>query len=115
QKYHPLVLSLVRADRSNRQIEERCRSEGYNESLSTLNGMITAARRQARADAPTSYAFRQKIINILWDFKKGHHMERLLQLHPTLLETFPEIIELEQLVHSFRNLFNENRISTLDN
>lgn len=115
QKYHPLVHSLVRENQSNRQIEERCRSEGYNGSLSTLNTMIAEARRKARTDAPKSYSFRQKIINILWDFKKGHLIERLLQLHPCLLETFPEVIELEKLVHSFRNLFNEKNIPALDN
>jgi transposase len=115
QKYHPLVHSLVRENQSNRQIEARCRSEGYTGSLSTLNAIIAEVRRQVRTDAPKSYSFRQKIINILWDFKKGHRMERLFQLHPCLLETFPEVIELEALVHSFRNLFNEKNVPALDN
>lgn len=115
QKHRPLVHSLIKKNQTNKQIEEVCRSEGYRGSLSTLNKMIAEERRKIKTNEPKTYSLRQKIISIVWDFKKANHMERFLQLHPSLLETFPEVIEIDKMVHSFRNLFNEKNIISLEN
>ncbi|MEK4712011.1 hypothetical protein [Sporosarcina sp. FSL K6-5500] len=40
-------------------------------------------------------------------------MERIHQLHPTLLKGFPKIKELDELVQTFRNLFAEKRSGKL--
>lgn len=115
QKHRPLIHSLVKKNQSNKQIEKICRSEGYKGSLSTLNTMIAEERRGVLMKEPESYSFRQKIISILWDFKEGNHIERFRELHPDLLEAFPELIEIDKLIHSFRNLFDEKNILALEN
>lgn len=60
-----------------------------------------------------TFSFRQKIIRVIWDFKKGDHMERIHQLHPELLEEFPEIKEIDELIQNFRNLFTEKKSEKL--
>src|SRR5699024_1480186 len=97
-----------------KQIEEICREEGYTGSLTTLNTMIAEERRKTMKNESKSYSFRQKIISIVWDFTKDNHVDRFHQLHPSLLETFPEVIEIDRLVGSFRELFNEKSIGSLD-
>lgn len=114
QKYHSLVHSLVLKKQSNKQIEEECRSQGYTGSLSTLNTMIAEARRNVKAHKSKSYALRSKVIHIIWDFKKGKHCERFLQLHPQIFHAFPKLKEIDKLVSSFRNLFTERNPNLLE-
>ncbi|MBO0994842.1 ISL3 family transposase [Bacillus sp. SD088] len=116
QKYRPLIHSLLLKEQSNtnHQIEKVCRSKGYTGSLSTLNAMIAEERRNAKNLEPKSYYFRQKIIKIIWDFEKNNHIECLRQLHPKLLEVFPELKVIDELVGSFRNLFSEKSIESLE-
>lgn len=114
QKYRPIIHLLILKEQSNHQIEKVCRSKGYTGSLSTLNGMIAEERRSKKNFEPKSYYFRQKIIKIIWDFEKENHNEQLHKLHPKLLEEFPELIDIDKLVGSFRNLFTEKSVDSLD-
>lgn len=114
QKYRPLVHSLVLKKQSNQQIEENCRSEGYTGSSATLNTMIAEERRNTKAYQSRSYSFRQQIIHIIWDFKRGNHYGRFLRLHPELLHAFPTLKVINELVRSFRNLFTEKDMTALD-
>lgn len=72
--------------------------EGYTGSRSTLNTIIAEERRNTVQGKTKTFSFRQKIIQVIWDFKKGDHMERIHQLHPKLLEGFPRIKEVDELV-----------------
>lgn len=113
QQFISLIQVLVSESKTSQQIEAACRSEGYTGSLSTLNTMIAEARRNTVERKPTSFSFRQKIIRVMWDFEKGDHIERIHQLHPKLLEAFPKIKELDELVQTFRNLFVEKSTEKL--
>lgn len=114
QKYNSLIHSLVLKKQTNNQIEKVCRSKRYTESLSTLNAMIAKERRSAKLREPKSYYFRQKIIKIIWDFEKKNHIERFYQLHPKLLDAVPELKVIDGLVSSFRNLFSEKSLESLE-
>lgn len=113
QHYHPLIHALVLDSQTGDQIEQACHSEGYRGSRSTLNKMIAEERRNIGRGKTKAFSFRQKIIQVIWDLKKGDHMERIHQLHPKLLEGFPKIKELDELVQNFRNLFTEKRSEKL--
>jgi len=107
QQFRPLIHVSVLEGKTSKQIEVACRSEGYIGSVSTLTTMIAEERLNAVQHKPETFSFRQKIIRVIWDFEKGHHIERIHQLHSKLLETFSEIKELDELVQTFRNLFTE--------
>ena len=107
-RFRFLIRSLILEEQSVKQIEVACRAEGYNGSLGTLNNIVAEERHQIRQNKPASISVRQKVIHVIWDFKKGNHRERLHELHPALLKTFPELQQLDELVTSFRNLFKEN-------
>ncbi|MBE1557212.1 transposase, partial [Sporosarcina limicola] len=113
QRFDTLIQALLLDSQTGNQIEEACRLKGYTGSRSTLNKMIARERRNVKQGKAKTYSVRQKVIQVIWDFKKGHHLERIGQLHPELPESFPEIIELDQLVQNFRNLFTEKRSEKL--
>ncbi|ANU11973.1 transposase of ISMdi2, ISL3 family protein [Planococcus antarcticus DSM 14505] len=96
-----------------KQIETACRAEGYCGSLGTLNNLVAEERRQARQSKPAMLSIRQKVIRVIWDFEKGNHRGRVHKLHPNLLETFPQLMKLDELVHSFRELFNKKKAENL--
>jgi len=78
--YHSLPTNggknLFDADnQTGKQIEQTCRTEGYTGSHSTLNTIIAEERRNAVQGRTKTFSFRQKIIQVIWDFKKGDHME----------------------------------------
>ncbi|MBE1554059.1 hypothetical protein H4683_001134 [Filibacter limicola] len=112
-QFRPLIQTLILDSQTGNQIEEACRSEGYTGSRSTLNTIIAEERRNTVQGKTKIFSFRQKIIQVIWDFKKGDHMERIHQLHLELLEGFPKIKELDELVQNFRNLFTEKRSGKL--
>ena len=114
-RVRPLIHSLLQERQTAKQIEQACRLEGFTGSQSTLNTIIAEERRLTAGGKKKSFSFRQKIIQVIWDFEKGEHLERILQLHPNLLETFPKIRELDELVQSFRNLFKEKEVGNLAN
>lgn len=114
QKFRPLIHSLVLKKQSSQQIEENCRAKGYKGSRATLNTMIAEERRNPKVNQSKSYFFRQQIIHIIWDFKESNHKKRFLQLHPSLLHAFPVLKEIDELVHSFRNLFIKKDTKALD-
>lgn len=113
QEFRPLIRSLILEKRSSESIEKACRSDGYTGSVSTLNNMISEERKQAKKGKPVAISVRQKVIRILWDVEKEKHLERIDNLHSELLKTFPQIIELDELVHSFRELFKEKKVENL--
>lgn len=113
QQFLPLIRTLLLQSHTGEQIEETCRLEGYTGSRSTLNSMIAKERRNQVRGKPKRFSFRQKIIQVIWDFEKGDHIERIDQLHPELLETYPKIKELDKLVQTFRYLFVEKRTDKL--
>ncbi|WP_412766691.1 transposase [Ureibacillus terrenus] len=51
-------------------------------------------------------SLRKKIIHIIWDFEKVNHEEEMNAIHPQLFEEFPALLELDQLVGSFRTLLH---------
>lgn len=114
QNFRPLIHSLVLKKQSNNQIEKVCRSKGYTGSLSTLNAMVAEERRNAKILESKSYYFRKKVIKIIWDFEEDNHIERLHQLHPKLLDVFPELKVIDGLVSSFRDLFSEKSVKSLE-
>nr|WP_238532178.1 transposase [Planococcus antarcticus] len=75
--------------------------------------MISEERKQAKKGKPVAISVRQKVIRILWDVEKEKHLERIDNLHSELLKTFPQIIELDELVHLFRELFKEKKVENL--
>lgn len=113
QQFGPFIQTLLQENKNGNQIEEACRSEGYIGSRSTLNTMIAKERSNIVGNQPKTFSFRQKIIQVIWDFKKGDHIERIHQLHPGLLEIFPNIKELDEIVQTFRNLFVEKKTESL--
>jgi len=112
-RFLPLIQTLLLESQTSNQIEQICRTEGYTGSRSTLNTIIAEERRNTVQGKTKKFSFRQKIIQVIWDFKKGDHMERIHQLHPKLLEGFPRIKELDELVQNFRNLFTEKKSEKL--
>lgn len=112
-QFRPLIQALLLESQTGKQIEQACRTAGYTGSRSTLNTIIAEERHNTVQGKTKTFSFRQKIIQVIWDFKKGDHMERIHQLHPELLEEFPRIKELDELVQNFRNLFTEKRSEKL--
>nr|WP_256204414.1 transposase [Planococcus faecalis] len=106
-RFRFLIRSLIQEEQNVKQIEEACRAEGYHGSLGTLTNLVAEERREVRQNKPATISVRQKVIHIIWDFEKGYHRERLHELHPALLKTFPQLLKLDELVRSFRNLFRE--------
>lgn len=98
-----------------KQIETACRAEGYRGSLGTLNNLVAEERRQARKSRPATISVRQKVIRVIWDFEKGNNRERIHELHPDLLKMFPQLMKLDELVHSFRKLFKGKKAENLMN
>ncbi|MBT2583146.1 ISL3 family transposase [Planococcus sp. ISL-109] len=113
QQFRPLIRTLILEKRPSGYIEEACRSNGFNGSISTLNNMISNERKQAKKGRPIAISIRQKVIHILWDTEKAKHLERINNLHPEILKTFPQLIELDELVHSFRKLVKEKKTVNL--
>lgn len=109
-RFRLLIRSLIQEEQTVKKIEDACRAEGYQGSLSTLNALVAEVRREVRQKKSAAISLRQKVIHVIWDFKKGNHRERLHELHPALLKTFPQLKKLDELVHSFRKLFNEKRL-----
>ncbi|AQQ54197.1 hypothetical protein B0X71_14530 [Planococcus lenghuensis] len=66
-----------------------------------------------KLDRPTPISIRQKIIAILWDIKKETHREQMEKLPHKLLTNFPQVIELNELIYSFRKLFEEKQSENL--
>lgn len=109
-----MIRGLLSENKTGNQIEKICRSKGYTGSRSTLNTIIAKERQNLVKGRPKSFSFRQKIIQVFWDFKRADcHMERINHLHPALLKTFPEIKELDDLIRSFRNLFTARKSEDL--
>lgn len=106
-RFRPLIRSLIQEERVVKQIEAVCRIQGYQGSLSTLNALVAGERRELRKKQPAAISVRQKVLHIIWDFRTGKHRERIRKLHPALPEMFPQLIQLDELVHSFRELFRE--------
>lgn len=115
QRFHSLIRSLIQEGQSLKQIETACRAEGYRGSLATLNNLAAEERREIRAKQPATISIRQKVIHVIWDFQNGNHHDRFQNLHPALLQAFPQILQLDELVSSFRNLFNEKKGESLSN
>ena len=113
QQFRPLIRSLILEERSNEYMEKACRSKGYTGSRSTLNNMMADERKQTKQGKPAAIPVRQKTLRILWDVEKEKHRERIEKLHPELLRTFPQIMELDELIHSFRELFKEKNAEKL--
>ena len=84
QQYRPLIHDLLLEYQTGKQIEQACRSEGYTGSLSTLSALISEERRNSMQGKTKTFSFHQKIIQVMCDFKKDNHMERIHQLHPKL-------------------------------
>lgn len=113
KRFHSLIRSLVQEEQTVKQIEAACRAEGYRGSLGTLNNLVAEERRQTRQSKPATISVRQKVLHVIWDFEKGNHQERIQELHPDLLRTFPQLMKLDELVHSFRELFKEKKAENL--
>lgn len=113
QQFRPLIRSLILERQSSGYIEKACRSKGYTGSISTLTNMISSERKQTKQGKPIAISIRQKVIHILWDSEKEKHLERINNLHSEILKTFPQIIKLDELVHSFRKLFKEKKVINL--
>jgi len=113
QRYRPLVQTLLLESQTGDQIAAACRLKGYTGSRSTLNKIIAEERHSTQQEKSKTFSFRQKVIQVIWDFKNENHIERIDQLHPDLLESFPSIKNLDKLVQSFRNLFSEKRSERL--
>lgn len=103
--YRNLVRELVERELTGREIEAVCRVKGYEGSVSTLNTMIAEERRIDPSSKRAVYSFRQKVLQVIWDFKNKEHASCLQDLHPELLKEFPELLKLDELVLSFRSLF----------
>lgn len=112
-RFRPLIRSLIQEERAVEQIETFCRTQGYQGSLSTLNALVAGERRELRKKKPATISVRQKVLHIIWDFKIGKHRDRIGKLHPALPEMFPQLIQLDELVHSFRELFREKASENL--
>ena len=113
QRFRPLIRSLIQEKRKSSYVEEICRSEGYEGSVSTLNNMISEERKQLKQGRPVTISIRQEVLRVLWNVKKENHCDRFQKLHPNLLDTFPQIMELDELVHSFRQLFKDKKAEQL--
>lgn len=70
--------------------------------------MIAEARRQESSETVT-LSLRQKVLQIIWDFKNNDHTHRIRKLHPKLIEEFPEVLNIDELVGSFHKLFSHKR------
>ena len=113
QRFRPLIRSLIQEKRASSYIEEICRSEGYKGSVSTLTNMISEERKQLKQGRPATVSIRQEVLRVLWDTEKENHYDRFQKLHPNLLDTFPQIMKLDELVHSFRQLFKDKKVEHL--
>lgn len=114
-QFRPLIRSLLQEEQTVKQIEAACRAAGYQGSLSTLNALVATERRHVRRNRPAAISIRQKVIHIFWDFKEAHHQDRLDSVHPALLGVFPQLVQLDELVGSFRALFREKEPEKLEN
>lgn len=110
KRFHSLIRSLVQEKQTVKQIEATCRAESYRGSLGTLNNLVAEERCQTK---PATISVRQKVLRVIWDFEKGNHRERIHELHPDLLKMFPQLMKLDELVHSFQELFNEKKDENL--
>ncbi len=102
--FRPLIKQLVLKRLPAKQIEIICRSKGYNGSLSTLNRIIAEVRKENDMNT-TTLSIRGKVINIIWNFHSENHLEQIKAIHPRIIDEFPELLEIDQFVHSFRLLF----------
>ncbi|WP_347548518.1 transposase [Pseudalkalibacillus hwajinpoensis] len=116
ESIRPIIRSLLVDKQTANQIENVCRSNGFDGARSTLNALIAQERQQLNHKGNQEVlSLRQKILKIIWDFKSKDHLNRFEKLHPDLTNTFPYILILDQLVNSFRTLMRKKKADQLSN
>ncbi|OZI11881.1 hypothetical protein CEW92_09415 [Bacillaceae bacterium SAS-127] len=103
--YRSLIRSLVQKQQTAKQIEEVCRERGYDGSVSTLNTMIARERRNSKNNGNKPLFLRQRLLSIIWNFHGPPHEDCFKHIHSKLLSAFPDILLLNKIVSSFRQLF----------
>lgn len=113
-QYRLLINKLVARKLPSKQIEKSCRARGYNGSTSTLNKMIAEERKQSSTEILT-LSLRQKILKIIWNFEHPNHTDQIRNLHPQIVDLFPELLAVDKLVLTFRSLYHHKARDGLRN
>ncbi|WP_331428874.1 transposase [Domibacillus enclensis] len=112
-EYRSLIRALIQKEQKAKHIEAACRARGYKGSTSTLNTMIATERRCLKEKRAKPLYLRQKLLSMMWNFTIPSHKAYFKHIHPQLLATFPDILLLDELVFSFRQLFYSKNPSDL--
>jgi transposase len=75
--------------------------------------MIATERRCTKENRAKALFLRQKLLSIIWNFNIVSHKTCFKQIHPPLLTIFPDLLSLDEMVFSFRQLFHLKDASCL--
>lgn len=103
--YLPLIRRLIAEGRKAEEIEGVCREAGFDGHQKTLFYLITDERRERKRAGPLR--LHKLLLQKIWEDPLPHPEEAFRTLHPELPEMFPEVLEIQEFLQSFRKLFQE--------
>lgn len=103
--YLPLIQNLLAEGQTPKMIHTACREAGFDGHSNTLSYLIADERRMRKR--PKALRLQQAVLQRIWETSLINPEESFHALHPDLLTTFPEILEIQEFMQSFRQLFQE--------